>query len=133
MPCARISLACILPTISRHLCRLIAYLWTQLVLVSICIESNWRAIATAVMLKRKREELIIWYVIVIDFPSFLHLISNNETTGLPITERPRRLHAPKLAPNPTIFHCQGIINSPSLSLSFQFVGRMYWKILSVDA
>lgn len=34
LPCARISLACILPTNSRHLCRLIAYLWTQLVLVS---------------------------------------------------------------------------------------------------
>lgn len=62
--------------------------------------------------KRKRGELIIWNVIVIGLSSFLFLISNNQPTGLPITERPRRLHAPKTCTE---------LNDLSLSRHYQFI------------
>lgn len=62
--------------------------------------------------KRKRGELIIWNVIVIGLSSFLFLISNNQTTGLPITDRPQRLHAPKTCTE---------LNDLSLSRHYQFI------------
>lgn len=118
LPCARISLACILPTNSRHLCRLIAYLWTQLVLVSfylyrIELASNCNCSNA----KEKEKERRAHYMECYSLSSFLFLISNHQTTGLPITDRPQRLHSPKTCTE---------LNDLSLSRHYQFISFIFF-------
>lgn len=88
------------------ICRLIAYLWIQLVLVSRIELASNRICNTT-----DKEKSSFYYAIAFILPSFIHLIIHNKITCVLADNRKAPAICPKLAPNAIIVRCQGIINS----------------------